>query len=160
MDPSLFGKAADIFGKFDDAKKALKKNDGTDGGLSNPQHTIILGDTDSESSDFLSRVAGGALAILGEAIEAAKYAVKSVVKVVVMVAGPIVKVLFKLFGKWIAFELKSWYNLLSALGNILHDVFGWDGLNRLLRYVKLALDPSSVKATQQVSRFFDKRACS
>ncbi|CAG7561991.1 unnamed protein product [Fusarium equiseti] len=103
---------------------------------------------ESHTLDFGSTV----LNFLGDCIEAMKTVVKKAVKVVIQVVGPVIRVFFTILGKVFKFVIKTAFSLFKVVGNLLEDYLGFDGLNRLLDYLKMVFDPESVRKTQQVLR--------
>jgi hypothetical protein len=148
MSSTTLESSADILRSYAEAKSLLASsgNSGSDGG---PR--IIMGDIGSEPPNLLTTITDTVVDFLGDAIECLKWVVKKVTKAVIYVVGPAVKILFKILGKWVSFTLKTLYNLLSAVGACLQDVFGFDGLNKLLEYCRLAVDKQSIVSTQKVS---------
>ncbi|KAK3996638.1 hypothetical protein QBC44DRAFT_304142 [Cladorrhinum sp. PSN332] len=128
--------AGDFMSQLGAVKDAVKKGDDSDDHVSPspPSEGGVEGD--------------GILDFLGECIELAKTAVKGLVRTTIKVLGPVVRVVFTYLKRTFTFAIKGLYSLARAVGNFLEDVIGWDGLNRLLDYLKMVFDPASIRATQ------------
>ncbi|KAI0402760.1 hypothetical protein F4802DRAFT_337581 [Xylaria palmicola] len=88
------------------------------------------------------------VSFLGECIEAVKTVVKAAVKVVIKVLGPVVRVIFTIYGRQFAFHIKAVYLFLNIFGEALEFAIGENRLSNFLKYLKVALDPKSIRSTQ------------
>ena len=92
--------------------------------------------------------------------EAAKRVVKRGAKLALRTFGPVIKVVLKIAGKVINVVVKNLYPLSECIGTGLESVFGWDGMSKFPKLLKLAVDPVSIAATHKVRYPSTELTCS
>ncbi|KAF4957011.1 hypothetical protein FGADI_3424 [Fusarium gaditjirri] len=138
--------AASVLGKYGDIKASIHE----------PSQSRSLdidlssGRGNYEWGSWFDNVTSWAEKFLGDCIESIKYVAKETVKMAIRIAGPVVKLVFKIGKALCSFVVKTLDTVLTAVANFLETTLGLDFLSRLLKFLKAVFDPAAVKATQEV----------
>lgn len=88
---------------------------------------------------------------VGDCIEAIKYVAKQTVKLAIKIAGPVVKAVIKVGKALCAFVVKTVGPVLTAVGSFLENILGVEFVSKLVNYLRVVFDPSTIQATQEVN---------
>ncbi|KAI5808271.1 hypothetical protein DFH27DRAFT_650780 [Peziza echinospora] len=134
--------AASLLGKYSSAKRSIE-NPG-----SAPAQQPAAPAPD-EADSWLDKAVDGVEKSLSEAIEMVKKVVKAGVKIFIRVFGPVIKLVLVIAGKIIKWVVTGLYSLLEVIGSGLELIWGYDGLSKFLKALKLAIDPKEIAKTQK-----------
>ena len=144
MSPEQLEEAASLLGQYKNAKQNIENP-----GKASAQQPA--GSNSPADDTWFDKAVDGVEKFLGDAIEMVKNVVMTGVKLFVRVFGPVIKVVLVIAGKIIKWVVKGLFSLLEAVGSGLELIFGYDGLSKFLKSLRLAFDPKEIAKTQKVS---------